>query len=323
MAYPLDESFVTGVPAGFASAGGAGGVTPTWNEAAQAVDLVFTQAQNFWRIDTAQFAEDFWFEIDVEVRVVTYSSTCFGFWLWTGSGAYEGHRTIVWQQSWHHSFWDAGGNQYELIAHAAAPWAVTGARRTMRIDVKRGGDGIWQYRITDGGAVVWEGYKRHYASFRPSIYGLGLTLRVHRVSGGAPSALPDAPSAQYRALPMRLGRTHPVPDLAALQRFSHRAFHRLAGTRNHYYAGDHQITGTVTEKGVPDDRPVARRVLLFDERTYAVVRETWSDPVTGTYSFEKISPVPRYVVIAYDYKHNFRAVIADNLRAEPMQAAPP
>ncbi|MBK8067920.1 MAG: hypothetical protein IPK27_09880 [Rhodanobacteraceae bacterium] len=93
----------------------------------------------------------------------------------------------------------------------------------------------------------------------------------------------------------------------------------MAGTRNHYYAGDHQITGTVKEKGVPDDRPVARRVLLFDERTHVVVGETWSDPGTGAYRFEKISPVPRYVVVAYDYKHNFRAVIADNLRAEPMQ----
>ena len=323
MAYPLDESFDTGIPAGFASNGGAGGITATWNSGAHAVDLVLTQAQNFWRIDAAEVAENFWFEIDAEVRALTYSSTCFGFWLWTGSGTYQGHRLTVWQQQWHHSFWDTHGNQSELTAHAPAPWAATGARRTLRIDVKRGVDGVWWYRLSENGDVVWEDYKRHYASFRPSIYGYGLTLRVHRLSGGTPSALPDAPAAQYRALPMRLGRTHPVPDLAALRRFSHRAFHRLAGTRNHYYAGDHQITGTVKEKGVPDDRPVARRVMLFDERTYAVVRETWSDPATGAYRFEKISPVPRYVVIAYDYRHNFRAVIADNLRAEPMQAAPP
>lgn len=322
MAYPLDEDFVAGIPAGFASAGGAGGVTPTWNEAAQAVDLVFTQAQNFWRIDAAEITENFWFEIDAEVMAVTYSSTCFGFWLWTGSGAYEGHRLIAWQQQWHHSFWDAGGNQYELTAHAAAPWAVTGARKTLRIDVKRGVGDIWQYRVSDNDGIVWEGYKRHYASFRPCIYGYGLTVRVHRVSGGVPSALPDPPEAQYRALPAIVGRTQPVPDLAALLRYSHRAFHRLAGTRNHYYAGDHHITGTVKEKNLPEDRPVSRRVLLFDERTHAVVRETWSDAATGVYRFERISPVPRYLVIAYDHKHNFRAVVADNLRAEPMTGAP-
>jgi hypothetical protein len=322
VAYPLDESFDVGIPAGFASNGGAGGITATWNEGAQAVDLVFTHAHSFWRIDAAEVAEDFWFEIDAEVMAVTYSSTCFGFWLWTGSGTYQGHRLTVWAQQWHHSFWDADGNHYEQMAHAPASWAVTGARRTIRVDVKRGVDGVWQYRLCENGDVLWEGYKRHYASFRPSIYGYGLTLRVHRVAGDMPSALPDAPLARFRGLPAVLGRTQPVPDLAALLRFSHRAFHRLAGTRNHYYAGAHHITGTVKEKDLPEDRPVSRRVLLFDERTYAVVRETWSDAITGTYSFEKISPVPRYVVIAYDYKHNFRAVIADNLRAEPMHAPP-
>ncbi|MBK8067919.1 MAG: hypothetical protein IPK27_09875 [Rhodanobacteraceae bacterium] len=154
MAYPLDEDFVAGIPAGFASAGGAGGVTPTWNEAAQAVDLVFSQAQNFWRIDAAEVVENFWFEIDAEVVAITYSSACFGFWLWTGSGTYEGHRLVAWQQQWHHSFWDAGGNQYELTAHAAAPWAVTGARRTIRVDAKRGNDGIWQYRLSDNDGIV-------------------------------------------------------------------------------------------------------------------------------------------------------------------------
>lgn len=44
----------------------------------------------------------------------------------------------------------------------------------------------------------------------------------------------------------------------------------MAGTRNHYYAGDHHITGTVKEKNLPEDRPVSRRVLLFDERTHSL-----------------------------------------------------
>ena len=44
MAYPLDESFDAGIPAGFASNGGAGGITATWNAGAHAVDLVLTQA---------------------------------------------------------------------------------------------------------------------------------------------------------------------------------------------------------------------------------------------------------------------------------------
>ena len=66
------------------------------------------------------------------------------------------------------------------------------------------------------------------------------------------------------------------------------------------------------------DLPVSRRVLLVDERANFVVRETWSDAVTGAYSFEYINPAVRYLVISYDYKQNFRAAVADNLTAEPM-----
>ena len=50
----------------------------------------------------------------------------------------------------------------------------------------------------------------------------------------------------------------------------------------------------------------------------AVISDIVNSDLTGEYSFDKINPEPRYVVVAYDYKHNFRAVIADNLRAEPM-----
>ena len=36
MAYPFEEDFASGIPSGFASIGGSGGVTVTWNEAQQA-----------------------------------------------------------------------------------------------------------------------------------------------------------------------------------------------------------------------------------------------------------------------------------------------
>ena len=72
------------------------------------------------------------------------------------------------------------------------------------------------------------------------------------------------------------------------------------------------------EKGAETDLPLSRRVRLVDERANFVVRETWSDAVTGAYAFDRINPDITYLVIAFDYQHNFRAVIADNLAAEPM-----
>ena len=86
MAYPFDESFETGIPAGFGAAGGAGGVAATWNATEQAVDLVFSQAQNFWTVTAGAQDDDFWFEMDIEIVAATYTPPHFGFWLWDGVG---------------------------------------------------------------------------------------------------------------------------------------------------------------------------------------------------------------------------------------------
>lgn len=317
MTYPFDETFETGIPAGFGTAGGAGGVTATWNGAAQAVDLVFTQAQNFWKIAGAQQASDFWFEMDVEITAAV-GAPHFGFWLWDGIGSYEGHRLCVLNSYWAHSFWSSGGSEYEQMANGYAGWATVGGRRTIRLEVKRSAAGLWHYRLAVDGAVVWQDAKRWYATFLPCIFGYGTTLRLHRAAGGTPSALGDAPSLVQRVMPVRIGRRILVPEHAAALRFKHRGLRRLAGTRSHYYQGKHRISGTVKEKGPQTDLPVSRRVLLIDERANFVVRVTWSDAATGAYSFDYINPDIQYLVIAHDYKQNFRAAVADNLTAEPM-----
>ena len=77
-----------------------------------------------------------------------------------------------------------------------------------------------------------------------------------------------------------------------------------------------QITGTVKEKGQPD-QPLVRRVQLVSENTRVLVAETWSD-TTGAYRFELLDLSQRYTVVSYDYKQMYRAVIADNLRPEMM-----
>lgn len=317
MAYPFEETFETGIPTGFATPGGYGGVTATWNEALQAVDLVFDERQSFWRIHAATTSEDFWFEFEAEMLERTYSSVTVGAWLWAGD-RYNGHRLTAWKQIWHHCWWQADGSQRDQVELVPADWAVVGARRTLRFDAKRIDGDLWLMQITDNGEIAWRGYERAYTSLLPCVYGYGLTMRLFRVAGGTPSALPDAPAqVKYIGYAPRLGHRILDAATAAAQRYNQRAFHKLDGTRNHHYHGHYRITGTVKERGVPDDKPVSRRVLLFDERTQICVRETWSDAVTGEYLFDEISGVPRYFVVAFDHRHNYRAVIADNLRAEP------
>lgn len=73
------------------------------------------------------------------------------------------------------------------------------------------------------------------------------------------------------------------------------------------------IIGTVKEKSLPANVPLARKVWLMDEASGMVVRETWSDATTGAYEFRGVKQGVKYTVLAYDYTHTYRAVVADNL----------
>lgn len=84
------------------------------------------------------------------------------------------------------------------------------------------------------------------------------------------------------------------------------------------FGGRGVITGTVKVKGTPNV-PTKRRVRLLRDRDFLLVRETWSDPVTGAYAFHEIDERYTYSVIADDYEGNFRAVLADRVVPEVMQ----
>lgn len=86
--------------------------------------------------------------------------------------------------------------------------------------------------------------------------------------------------------------------------------------RDMAHAGACRVAGTVTVAGTPDS-PVHRRVRLYDRRTALLVREVFSDSVTGAYEFRQIA-AGRYFVVAHDHTDFFNAVIADDLAAEPM-----
>lgn len=82
--------------------------------------------------------------------------------------------------------------------------------------------------------------------------------------------------------------------------------------------GIYRVVGTVKVKGSPNV-PVHRRVVLIAERSRRIVRETWSDPVTGAYAFESIRGDVTYTTMAYDHTSaHLRATVADGLTAERM-----
>ena len=46
--------------------------------------------------------------------------------------------------------------------------------------------------------------------------------------------------------------------------------------------------GTVKESTPPANTPLRRKVQLIDESTRLLVRETWSDALTGAYDFQSV-----------------------------------
>lgn len=82
--------------------------------------------------------------------------------------------------------------------------------------------------------------------------------------------------------------------------------------------GFYRVTGTVTEKALPSNSPLRRRVRLHRENDGRLIREVWSDATTGEYAFNYIRGDAKYTVVTYDYTNSYRAVIADNITPDPM-----
>lgn len=143
---------------------------------------------------------------------------------------------------------------------------------------------------------VTNGFARYTADFTPpvalDIENLPVTVRAT----ASPFAL-----LQLGGVPAPACKATPTPVL----------------TRDMVFGGTGRISGTTKAKGTPD-YAVRRRVRLYAENTGLLVREQWSDAASGAYSFDRISTDYKYTVLSYDYEHNFRAVIADNLTPDPM-----
>jgi hypothetical protein len=82
------------------------------------------------------------------------------------------------------------------------------------------------------------------------------------------------------------------------------------------HEGPFRVAGDVAIEGTPDV-PVGRRVRLLVKRTAELARETWSDPVTGAYSFDSVANQP-YVVLSEDHTGVHNAAVTDAVTPVPM-----
>ncbi|MGP1682177.1 MAG: hypothetical protein ACTS8S_07615, partial [Giesbergeria sp.] len=107
-----------------------------------------------------------------------------------------------------------------------------------------------------------------------------------------------------------------VPSAAEVPGFSARLVERLTRGANALVGGTGHIRGNVYRAAEPADLPLRRRVYLHRQRGGLMVQEQWSNAATGAFLFVDLDLNERYYVVAFDGKHDYRAVLADNLVPE-------
>lgn len=152
--------------------------------------------------------------------------------------------------------------------------------------------------------IITQGVGRQSASFTP------LTTR-------APKALNSPPVTPALRLSSTAPGTESMLPAVALPDSTAQGHVREVSFFDAQFGGTGTITDTVTKKALPDNTPLHRRVLLMDQRSQVVFRETWSDAATGAYAFPGVKTGVPYTVVAYDHTGLYRAVIADNIIATP------
>lgn len=352
MALVLDESFATGIPANFATARTqAGTLTATYSSTAQAVDLSNGAAgQSIWDITSVPLTVAGEMEIDLELVADLSGTNNYrhaGAWAVAGQGVVSnGYRLAHFQSDWRLSRWDGAVWSGETGSTTtpqgvADTFTAVGDRRVLNLRWGMGtAAGVTslslEARIDGTLRLVTAGT---FPSLRPGIFLYQATVRLHSIKAwDAPQApLSDlgfrafTPSEQRRVLTVPEAFASGIPssrflNVIALREFTVPEARLRSGPvnyfrglplayRNVYQGGNGRVAGTVKIKGSPN-APVQRKVRLIDEFTGLMVREVFSDPVTGAYEFLYVSRDHKYTVVSYDWANNFRAVLADNIAAE-------
>ena len=324
MALILDESFDAGLPSAIATLKSqSGSPTVNYNATAKAVDLdVAANSQQVWNLTSVPLSVAGEFELDLEMiadHTGTYNHA--GVWLSTeapvaSSGLRLAHNSANWDYySWEGSSAWSGNTKYQVAPQNGMSLSA-GERRTIRVawDMGTSTARHANCRLTVDGQLMIEGWDL-WASLRPGVFFYNCAVRVHAVkvwdAVQTAFAVPGA-KGLHRTLGVRGCAPPEALDTVGVRNISRK---QALGKRDPYFGGAGRITGTVK---ITPNLPTHRKVRLLHEATGILIAETWSDAITGAYSFTHIDPTQTYTVIAFDYTQAYRAVIADRVVSELM-----
>lgn len=224
----------------------------------------------------------------------------------------------------------ADGSAASAVSWPFAAWSTPGfaltwdfGGTTKDITGLRLGSGAAASTFPEGVTLMWSDDASNWtasASANDIVYP-GANALTAVPSGGSLIAVNGAAKPRAWVTPafMVTSRiTSPVVPPASAPYYASQGVPRVKVVFDAVYGGKGRVYGTVKEKHTPSNTPLHRRVLLMDQRSQIVVRETWSDPATGNFEFSYVRMGIAYTVIAFDYLQNYRAVVADNQLAEAM-----
>lgn len=98
---------------------------------------------------------------------------------------------------------------------------------------------------------------------------------------------------------------------------AHAAFSPAASVQIRWTGPYATQPGSTKNIGNPTDTPVRRRVRLHHQPTGYLVRELWSDAVTGVYPAFEFIPAGKYFTAAFDHTGQYNGEIVTDIQVGP------
>lgn len=198
-------------------------------------------------------------------------------------------------------------------------WEVTRASGVLR--AFKGGTKIYEgahsTALPQNGLTIGAEYANGYpfAGFLQQV--LIVKGKALHTSDFVPADLVAAATDTQSPLISTLRRPAQIAVSAAVEAFHTR---NITGLRSEdiLHGGLGRVYGTVKEKNTPVNTPLRRRVYLMDQRSRLVVRETWSDAVTGEFEFRFVKEGIKWFVYSLDHEGHYVSTSADNQESERM-----
>lgn len=135
----------------------------------------------------------------------------------------------------------------------------------------------------------------------------GQTVRLQFAP--SPTFVPYVAPRAVFGVGLQIAAAGPYPD------FSVSVAQTPAVVRDFEFGGHGRIWGDTAIKGTVDV-PTRARVILLRQRDKLLVRETWSDPITGQFEFAGIDQHQEFLALVEDAAGNYRPVAASRLVPE-------